>query len=86
MSENLRAEIGSRLREEAGRKKLHAAALGAVMGCSRRAVVYYFNGRYTLDAVQLFRLFEAGFDIFYIVLGKRGVKIDWPEFLKSQEQ
>ena len=59
----------SRVRAMSGLTGAEAAA-GA--GCSRRTWCYYESGRSSPDAVALARLDKLGFDVLYIITGRRG--------------
>lgn len=63
--------IGRRLALECSRLELSQIAAAEVAGCSRRSWGYYESGSSTLDSVQLSALDRAGFDVLYIVTGRR---------------
>ena len=64
-------EIGRRLVAEAGALDLTATAAADMAGCSRRTWFSYESGDTTPDAVMLRRLDELGFDVQFLVTGRR---------------
>lgn len=71
MSEEIRALVGARLKEEREHAGLSQAAMGEIAGASRRAVVAWEAGATVPGADELSRLAVAGFDILFVVTGHR---------------
>jgi transcriptional regulator with XRE-family HTH domain len=67
--------IGRRLAQECSRLKLSQSAAAAIVGCSRRSWGYYESGSSSLDSLQLALLDPAGFDVLYIVTGRRSRRV-----------
>lgn len=65
------ARIGYRLRSESIRLGLSHTEAGKVAGCSRRTWQYFESGESLPDAEQLCQLGAAGFDVLFIVTGRR---------------
>jgi transcriptional regulator with XRE-family HTH domain len=63
--------IGRRLAIECSRLGFTGAKAAEVAGCSRRTWVNYESGDTTPDAVMLNRLDKLGFDVLFIVTGRR---------------
>jgi transcriptional regulator with XRE-family HTH domain len=63
--------IGRRLAIECSRLGLTDGKAAEAAGCSRRTWVNYESGNTTPDAVMLNRLDKLGFDVLFIVTGRR---------------
>lgn len=63
--------IGRRLSVECERLGLSVTQAAADAGCSRRTWCYYESGSTTPDAVFLNRLDAMGFDVLFIITGRR---------------
>nr|WP_031943399.1 helix-turn-helix transcriptional regulator [Pseudomonas sp. NFPP33]AGH89265.1 putative transcriptional regulator [uncultured bacterium] len=63
--------IGRRLAIECSRLGFTGAKAAEAAGCSRRTWVNYESGDTTPDAVMLNRLDKLGFDVLFIVTGRR---------------
>lgn len=63
--------IGRRLAMECSRLGLSSKKAAADAGCSRRTWCYYESGATTPDAVLLNRLDKLGFDVLFIITGRR---------------
>ncbi len=72
MREEIRASIGSRLKEER-EQRLHWSQeyLAGIVGSSRRAVVEWERGASTPGADAITLLGEAGMDVLYVLTGTR---------------
>lgn len=70
--EEAKKAIGRRLSREAARLELSGTAAAAQAGCCRRTWVHYESGATTPDAAMLRRLDALGFDVLYLVTGRRG--------------
>lgn len=75
--------IGRRLALECSRLELTQAAAAAIVGCSRRSWIYYEAGSSSLDSLQLSLLDPAGFDVLYIVTGRRMFILQGLEMLQA---
>ncbi|NCT81339.1 helix-turn-helix transcriptional regulator [Pseudomonas stutzeri] len=64
--------IGRRISSEAARLDLSGTAAAVRAGCSRRTWLHYESGATTPDAAMLRRLDALGFDVLYLVTGRRG--------------
>lgn len=71
MSEEIRASVGTRLKEERERLGWSQAALADAVGASRRAVVTWEGGATVPGADALAALAPHGYDVLYIVVGQR---------------
>lgn len=71
MSEEIRANVGLRLKEERERLGLSQTALGGIVGSSRRAVVAWEGGDTMPGADALALLSSEGLDVLYVVAGQR---------------
>lgn len=71
MSEEIRASVGARLKEERDRLEWSQAALADAVGASRRAVVAWEGGVTVPGADVLALLAQHGYDVLYIVAGQR---------------
>jgi transcriptional regulator with XRE-family HTH domain len=71
MSEEIRAKVGVRLKEERDRLGWSQAALADAAGASRRAVVAWEGGNTVPGADALALLSQHGYDVLYIVIGQR---------------
>lgn len=72
-SQQIRAEQGSRLREERKRFGMSQKDFGAQAGVARLAQLQYENGSRTPSAVYLEALHKIQCDIYYIVTGVRAL-------------
>ncbi len=63
--------IGRRLAMECSRLGLTGTKAAADAGCSRRTWCHYESGTTTPDAVLLNRLDKLGFDVLFIITGRR---------------
>jgi|LSQX01.3.fsa_nt_gb transcriptional regulator with XRE-family HTH domain len=63
--------IGRRLAEETSRLDLTSTRAAQHAACSRRTWRYYESGETTPDAAMLLRLDALGFDILYVVTGRK---------------
>lgn len=73
------AEIGNRLREERERLGLNQALFAGKVGVSRMSQVNYESGKRSPDTQYLRAAAEAGFDVAYVITGKRS---GHPDFFK----
>lgn len=64
--------IGRRLALECSRLELTGGEAATIAGCSRRTWCYYESGQSSPDAAALARLDKQGFDVLYIITGRRG--------------
>lgn len=71
MSEEIRAHVGARLKEQREAKGMSQGAMGEIAGASRRSVVAWESGVTVPGADELSRLAGVGFDVLYIVTGQR---------------
>lgn len=71
MTTQVKKDIGRRLVEQAGRMDLTGTVAAEMAGCSRRTGIYYESGATTPDAAMLYRLYALGFDVLYLVTGRR---------------
>lgn len=71
----MKEAIGRRLTLESSRLGLTGAEAAAGAGCSRRTWCYYESGKSCPDAVALARLDKVGFDVLYIITGRRGMPL-----------
>lgn len=69
--DQIKTEIGWRLRQERERLKLTQAQLAEAMGVGRFAVLNYEGGASVPNSVHLNLLAGRGLDIHYVVTGKR---------------
>ena len=76
MSEEIRAAVGARLKEERERLEWSQAALAEAAGASRRAVVAWEAGATVPGADALATLARHGYDVLYIVVGQRSGPIE----------
>lgn len=67
----MKAAIGRRLSIECNRLGLTVTKAAADAGCSRRTWCHYESGSTTPDAVTLNRLDAMGFDVMFIITGRR---------------
>ncbi|UTH38939.1 helix-turn-helix domain-containing protein (plasmid) [Pseudomonas sp. KHPS1] len=67
----MKEAIGRRLALESSRLGLTGGEAAAGACCSRRTWCYYESGRSSPDAVALARLDKLGFDVLYIITGRR---------------
>ncbi|WP_081271635.1 helix-turn-helix domain-containing protein [Variovorax paradoxus] len=76
MSEEIRAHVGARLKEERDRLGWSQATLAETAGASRRAVVAWEGGVTVPGADALAALAPHGFDVLYIVIGQRSAPVE----------
>ena len=76
MSEEIRASVGARLKEERERLEWSQAALAEAAGASRRAVVAWESGATVPGADSLAALAKHGYDVLYIVVGQRSAPVE----------
>ncbi|QRY30567.1 helix-turn-helix transcriptional regulator [Variovorax sp. PDNC026] len=76
MSEEIRARVGERLKEERDRLGWSQATLAETAGASRRAVVAWEGGATVPGADALAVLAPHGFDVLYIVVGRRSGPVE----------
>lgn len=67
----MKGVIGRRLAIECSSLGFTGAKAAEAAGCSRRTWVNYESGDTTPDAVMLNRLDKLGFDVLFIVTGRR---------------
>ncbi|EPL60407.1 TraP putative transcriptional regulator [Stutzerimonas stutzeri B1SMN1] len=67
----MKEAVGRRLTLEASRLGLTGTETAAGIGCSRRTWCYYEAGKSCPDAVALARLDKLGFDVLYVITGRR---------------
>ncbi|MEB3470137.1 helix-turn-helix transcriptional regulator [Pasteurella multocida] len=68
---NIRAEIGSRLKEEREKLKLNQEVMGAIGGVRKQAQLKYESGTSCPSADYLYEISKIGVDILYVVQGTR---------------
>ena len=68
----MKEAVGRRLAMEASRLNLTGTETAAMIGCSRRTWCYYEAGKSCPDAVALASLDQLGFDVLYVITGRRG--------------
>lgn len=76
MSEDIRAMVGARLKEERERLGLSQGAIAEHVGASRRAVVAWEGGATAPGADTLALLASKGFDVLFVVVGQRSVPVE----------
>ncbi|WP_434077481.1 helix-turn-helix domain-containing protein [Pseudomonas aeruginosa] len=67
--------IGQRLRAECVRLRLSTDDASAAAGCSRRTWQYFESGQSLPDAEQLYQLALVGFDVLFVVTGRRPYRV-----------
>ncbi len=67
----MKEAVGRRLTLEASRLGLTGTETAARIGCARRTWCYYEAGKSCPDAVALARLDKLGFDVLYVITGRR---------------
>ena len=78
--------IGRRLGIECSRLALSQKTAAAIAGCSRRSWNYYEAGCNTPDSVQLAAMDQAGFDILFIITGRRSRRVRIAELVRIAER
>lgn len=66
-----RKEMGRRLALECNRCDYTGSEIARLSGCSRRTWINYEQGATKIDAIMLSKLDQLGFDVLYIVTGRR---------------
>ena len=67
----MKEAVGRRLTLEASRLGLTGTETAARIGCARRTWCYYEAGESCPDAIALARLDKLGFDVLYVITGRR---------------
>lgn len=71
MNNQVKAAVGRRLARESFRLGLTGTEVAVWIGCSRRTWCYYEAGKSCPDAVALGSLDKLGFDVLYVITGRR---------------
>ena len=67
----IKTEMGRRLDREIARLDMTVIDAANQIGCSRRTLYHYIQGDTSPDGVMLRTLDAQGFDVLYIVTGRR---------------